>query len=277
MTVRGFPESMSGLSRNECSRYPGLRTNDITSTLNIQPDRRNEARNWEEFLLLLMKRLEDLGVMVIRTGIVGSNTHRVLQVEEFRGFAIQDDFAPVIFINGTDSKAAQIFTLIHEAVHLWLGYSGVSEVDLTSEDLMREQKIEALCNNVAAEVLVPESDILHLWKENISVKENTQTLSKKFKVSQVVIGRRAFDLKLIDRSEFFSFYQHQKEHWIQIQKNRGKGGSYYRTISVANGRNFTEAVLHSVESQTTLAREGAQLLGIKTSNIDALAAEIGLR
>lgn len=251
--------------------------NDIISTVGISLENRDDTRNWEEFLQLLMKRLEEIGVMVIRTGMVGSNTHRVLNVEEFRGFAIHDDYAPVIFLNGSDSRAAQIFTLMHEAAHLWLGCSGVSRIDLSEENTLHEQKIEEICNNISAEVLVPGNDLVRMWDSEDPVSNNTQTLSRVFKVSQVVIGRRAFDLKLIGRSEFFEFYLQQKEQWRQFREKRGDGGSYYRTIPVANGRNFTEAVLLSVESQSTLAREGAQLLGIKTSNLDALAAELGIR
>jgi len=38
------------------------------------------------------------------SGMMGGNTHRPLNVKEFRGFALAAPFAPLIFINGKVSK-----------------------------------------------------------------------------------------------------------------------------------------------------------------------------
>jgi len=252
---------------------------DITKTLELSMKDRQKTSNWEDFFRLLVSKAEDAGIWILRNGKVGNNTHRILNVEEFRGFALCNEYAPLIFINGADAKAAQIFSLMHEICHLWLGASGISDTGLNTDTAVMQNSIEKKCNEVAAELLVPVKDLKEKWIAAETVQHNSETGARFFKVSPIVIARRALDTGIISKDDFFGFYREQQKKWA-IQKAKEKensgGPSYSKMIPIANGHKFTEAVIQSVYAQKTLIRDGARLLGINASKLDSIGREVGI-
>ncbi|MCY1006148.1 ImmA/IrrE family metallo-endopeptidase [Nannocystis pusilla] len=178
--------------------------------------------------------------MVMTNGIVGNNTHRPLRVEEFRGFTLVDKYAPIIFLNSADAKSAQMFTLLHEATHVWLGVGGISNSDILAPS---ESKIERFCDRVAAEFLVPEDEFLDAWDLEDDLLDEIRRLSRHFKVSPLVIARRALDLGLLPSHEV---------HFIRTALYQGKavaaggGGDFYRTAATRLGERFARLVFTAV-------------------------------
>lgn len=237
---------------------------DIRDTLRIAPAQRS-TQTPEEYVVELSEACEVAGIWVMRTGYVGANTHRTFTVDEFRGFAIVDNYAPLVLINGRDAKAAQVFTLAHELAHIWVGQSGVSNPGLNTPQSL---DIERFCNAIAAEVLVPAAEFIPIWSQADALESNASRLARLFKVSRIVVARRALDLNLISSASFFAFYQLETRRWQSIKSN-GRG-DYYLSMPVKNGKQFTKAVVNSAMSGHLLLREAGALLHMKPAQVKDL-------
>src|SRR5699024_12619652 len=191
----------------------------------------------------------------------GSNTHLPLDVAEFRGFALADDLAPLIFINGADSKSAQMFTLGHELAHIWLGETGISNVQAGE---VPEQRTERWCNLVAAELLMPLETLRAEYQPESSITDEMQRLASSFKVSTLVALRRIFDAGYIDQATLWKHY-HEEETRLRHLKNKKEkdGGNPYRTIPARASRRFSQAIISSALEGMTSFSEANRLLGIR--------------
>ena len=214
-----------------------------------------ECTGWEDALGKLTRRAEEVGIFVMKGSTVGSNNRRSISVSECRGFVLVDPKAPIIFVNSADAKAAQMFTLAHEIAHIWLGESVAFQQD---ELLPSTNAIERLSDAVAAEFLVPSKRLLTIWEK---IPRDYMAISKTFKVSKIVIARRALDLGLITRIDFLQFYRDQSAEWENKKVKSTGGGDYYATETVKLGRRFMSFVESAVHSSAILHREAYRLTG----------------
>ncbi len=249
---------------------------DIRDTLQAT-EVRAQSRNYEDYLRLLMSKAEAVGIWVMRTGIVGNNTHRPLAVSDFRGMAISDKVTPIILVNGQDSTSAQVFTFAHELSHLWLGESGVSNVNLGSNDFGTRNAVEQFCNRVSAEFLLPETSFATSWNSKIGLLEQVDDLSSYYRVSRIVVARRARDLRYIEDESYSAFYGLELKRWkaaADRKRQDGGGGDFFKTIPVRNGRSFTKAVVREAMRGGMLLRDAASLLGVQPGKIRELYERI---
>jgi Zn-dependent peptidase ImmA (M78 family) len=236
--------------------------------LGVHPER----GNWEDYFRDLVRKIEGIGILVMRQADVGHHT-RPLSVAEFRGFAVADPIAPVIFINQNDSQGARLFTLIHELAHIWIGRSGISD---GSPDIGGRQE-EVVCNAVAAEFLVPEAEFLPMWNDDLdSWQDNLAPLEAHFHVSQWVLARRAQSLGKISLLTYQKFVKELHEKYRNRESNNKSGPSYYVTKHSQISDRFSKAVVSDALSGRLLLRDAGQLLGIKPNNIVNYARELGI-
>jgi len=219
---------------------------------------RRQCRSTTEALKLFVDRVEDVGVLVMVSGVVKNTTNRPLNPNEFRGFALADPVAPLVFVNGADVKPAQMFTLAHELAHIWLGASALSNAGLSGTPF---NKVEKWCNEVAAEFLVPISALTTMNPQRNPIA-NLDVYGNEFKVSKVVILRRLLDGGFIPKSTFDEFYS--KLNKAPAATPQG-GGDFYNTLPVRASKRFVKALVLSTLEGRTLHRDAFQMLGINSS------------
>ncbi len=207
----------------------------------------------------IREHISESGVVVMLNGVVGNNTHRPLDINEFRAFTIIDDYAPLIFINSNDSFNGKLFSLLHEFVHICIG-----ENNLFNDrygDSKKVKKTETLCNAVAAELLVPQTVFIRQWNTEIQDKDAEQTilsLTKHFKCGTTVIARKALDNGFID----YALYEKIAQLAIKLYAERKKaksGGDFYRTTKSRLDQRFFNMLANSVAEGKTLYSDAFRL------------------
>ncbi len=248
---------------------------EMRETLDFQVAVRRECPTWSDALRLFMQRVDNVGVLVMVNGVVGSNNHRRLDPSEFRGFALADPLAPLVFINGADSKAAQMFTLAHELAHVWLGSSALSNIGARPvQDSRRE---EIWCNAVAAEFLVPLVELRAEVSDREQVPDAMSRLARTFKVSTLVVLRRLLDAEWIDRESFEVHWQSEVERLKALNPGSGGGGNFYRTTLARVSRRFARALVESTREGHTLYRDAFRMVGVsKLETFNNLGREAGV-
>jgi Zn-dependent peptidase ImmA (M78 family) len=229
----------------------------IRNTIGFDLEERRRIPTWTDALRRFIELADSAGVMVMVSGVVGSNNRRKLDPEEFRGFALADALAPLVFLNGSDSKAAQMFTLAHELAHIWLGESAVSD---PQPSIVPNHRVERWCNEVAAEMLVPLQVFQQDYDRNADLRTEMDRLARRFKVSTLVILRRMRDAGL-SAAHFREAYAAEVERLHAM--STGSGGNFYLTLGARASKRFARALVVSTLEGRSSFTEAFRLLGFK--------------
>ncbi len=265
-------EPLSFVGSASLNDSPGRVAAGIRETLAMTHSELRECSGYDGALRLWIHKVEAAGVFVFRL--------RDVSVTEARGFVISDPYAPMIFLNANDAKAAQIFTLAHELGHLWLGHTGVSNLETRGRVIDQEaDAVEVFCNQVAAEVILPPQRFREVWATAPSgaLDKKIAKMAREFKVSEIVIARRLLQENVIARESYEEIQNNVKQRWEERRKEE-KGGPVDYSIKMAarNGHMFTKTVLAGFLSGTISGRDASQLLNVKINNFTKLGKTVGL-
>jgi Zn-dependent peptidase ImmA (M78 family) len=224
------------------------------------PDAYTALRAWRS-------KIENQAVLVFKFENV--------DVAEVAGFSIQDSNLPVIGINAKLKPNGQIFTLLHESMHLMLGEGSTCDVDDYTTRGAEELQTEMFCNAAAAAALMPQHTFLaHPTVAALSASPNWDEaaiveVANAFRVSREAIVRR---LLTFDRTtqEFYRAkrkeYNNQYQQMRERQKEKNKDQEFRRSPvqrAVSNlGPQYIRLVLDSYDDQRITLADAAQLLGV---------------
>ena len=244
----------------------------IRTALGFDVNGRRQMPTWTEALRHFTEQADGLGILVMCNGVVHNNNYRHLDPTEFRGFAVADDLAPLVFINGADTKAAQMFTLAHELAHIWLGQSAVSD---SQPAILPNEQTERWCNEVAAELLVPLELMSQEYRADTGLTEEASRLARRFKVSTLVVLRRILDVGGLSQQEFWEAYHAEMERLRAIP--RSSGGNFYLTQAARVSKRFAAALVTSTLEGQTRYNDAFRMLGFsKLSTFKELGRSLGV-
>jgi len=222
-----------------------------------------------EAFKLIRNKFEDKGILTMKNGVVGMNTHRKLDINEFRAFMLYDDIAPLIFINNNDSLGGKIFSLIHEYFHILLEKEDI----IVSEEKDINLENEKYINKMTAEFLMPKKHIEELWDNKKNKVDQIIEISKLMKVSSLALAIRLNNLTFID-NKIVNIVREKAIKEFDIKDNNG-GGDFYNTYNTRISKNFKEAVINEVESGEITYTYAFDLLGgIKGKTYDKIKEDM---
>ena len=251
---------------------------DIRKELELDIDWFKGRKDAHASFQFLRERITESGVMVMRNGIVGNNTHRKLNVDEFRAFTLVNKYAPLIFINSNDSENGRLFSLLHELAHVWIGRDSLYNEPYGGYEKVNQ--LEQLCNTIAAEILVPDELFMEQWQSlNCEIGIKLERLSEKyFTCSRFVIALKAFDNGFINRealNRVIAVLRKDYQNWNEAEKkHKGGGGDYYLNFGARWDNRFIRALIESTMNGGTLYTEAYRLTGTHGKTFDNLVKEV---
>ena len=246
----------------------------IRSALDFEVSTRRGT--WADTRKALLRSFEALGGLTVATSMVENNTRRPLDEKEFRGFALVDDLAPLVFVNTHQTLNGQIFTVAHEFAHVWRGASGIGNEDPRADG---QSEIERWCNAVASEVLVPKADLAsrHTRVASAPLTEALDALAHDFRCGTLVVLQALHRTGVRRIDNYANAYDAEVARLRRLSAaGEGGGGDHYNNQPFRVGERLSRALIaDALEGRTTID-EALRLMSVKSlSTFDEYARRLG--
>jgi len=242
-------------------------SNQIRTYLGININEQSEWKNDDFALKKWRTVIENAGVFVFKSSFKQKN---------ISGFCLMDLEFPLIYLNNSNTKTRQIFSLFHEIGHILLSLNGINVEDpLYFEHLPKKEKnVEKFCNAIAAEILIPTHDFheqIKLFPKNVSnaSESDFSNLANRYSVSREAILRRFLEIGLVSQD----FYLKKAKQWA-AQKKSASGGDWYASQNVYLSERYAKEVVSRHYRDQINLETAADLLGIKPKNFEGLEQKI---
>lgn len=276
----GYPASIFSHGFKRVPGHDDLSDNQvaasITAVLDLKLGWNVGLKNRAAFNLLRTK-LNQVGVIVMYSGTVAGNTSRPISQDEFRAFALDDEYAPFIFVNSNDSYNAMLFSLVHEAVHIWFGTSELYNDNFKNQDRYLSPKTEQDINHISEAIIFPESLIKDEWGKigDTSKVDKIVAVAKRFNASPLSAGLRALHLRLITQRTVDRLKERLDSEYQKSKAEQNGGGNFYMTKAAQTDASFAREVERSVNGRNLGYDKAFELLGVSNSTVfDKLLSKI---
>ena len=209
---------------------------------------------------------------------LSSNFHTRLKLDSdvFKGFVIADAFAPFIFLNSDDWDQGQLFTLVHELAHIWIGVSGISNDTGLIVPSSGMHPVEKFCNEVAMLALLPEEDVKSFVPEKGEMEfKNVVKAARRFGISNRNMVLRLDVLSLIGEKPE-ALLKAADDAWKEFldkesRKPKSSGGpNYYVMVLRRNSRSFATVVMDNYKRGRIPGDVASRLLNVREANFGKL-------
>ena len=184
------------------------------------------------------------------------------------------NLAPFIVINDRDTRAAWTFTLLHEMVHLILGQTGVSGLQVANE-------IERFCDDVAGEFLFPIEEVREIGLQNVayldSMEERINDFANQRNLSRTMVAYRAYRAGSIGQMQYRELSGRFREQWLRLRaaqraqrKPEDGGPNYYVVRRHRLGEGLTSFVSRVMASGELSTSKAARILGVRPAQVQAI-------
>ena len=247
-----------GYSQEVLISAPGTKR----TLLGISIEEQVKFPNSSKSLNTWINKVEEAGVTIFQMSRI--------DLDECRGFSSFDEQIPIIVLNGSDKPEARIFTLFHELCHILTRSDGICL-------LFNQGNIETICNNFAAEFLMPSGHFQSNLSDppKVSTENLVKKLANKYSVSQEAAAVRLKELGYISESALAkvqnSIRKHLEQENLKNQEKPFKGGNtHIRDL----GKKYPKIVLGALHKDQITLTDAAYYLNSKVQTLQKIEANL---